>query len=270
MRRERIWIMAAVAIALAVGVVTLAKDVNVMFVGEEGQVVDLADLRDGESRVFGEGERQMTATRDGDEVRITREARGEEGELSITCDIARDTCQVITSEDGEEVAIRIEKSRECEHGVDDCDLHDVGILALGKGGSSHNVFVKRICEGDDCDAENNIEILTDAHAGADGDLLWVGEDGGIGHRVVVRKVCAADECDEDDAVEIITTGVQDGHGLLMIGEGGDKVRLGCPEGDASIWVDSAEADETFLCPKHSVPMEKTIDAKQHRIVIERN
>jgi len=256
MRRERNWIMAVVAIALAVGAVTLAKDVNVMFVGEEGQVVDLADLRDGETRLFGEGDRQMTAERDGDEVRITREARGEARELSINCDIARDTCQVITSEDGQEVAIRIEKSRECDNGVGDCDFHDVDILALGEGSGAHNVFVKRICEGDDCDAAKNIEILTDVHARADGDLLWVEEDGGVGHRIVVKKVCAGDDCD--------------GHGLLMLGEGGGKVRLGCPEGDASVWVDSAEAEETFLCPKHSVPMEKKSGAKQRHIVIEHN
>jgi hypothetical protein len=234
MRRERIWIMAVVAIALAVGAATVAEDVSVMFVGEEGEVVDLAELRDGETRVFGRGERQMTAARDGDEVRITREARGEASELSITCDIARDSCQVITSEDGQEVAVRIEKSRECEKGIGDCDLHDVDILALGDVGSGHQVFVKQICAGDDCD--------------------------------------------DEETVEIITTGVHDGHGLLMLGEGGshgihvasDKVRLGCPEGDASIWVDKEEAGETFLCPKHSVPMEKKIDAKQRRIVIERD
>ena len=270
MRRERIWIMAVVAIVLAVGAVTLAKDVNVMFVGEEGQVVDLADLRDGETRLFGEGDRQMTAERDGDEVRITREARGEARELSINCDIARDTCQVITSGDGQEVAVRIEKSHECDNGVGDCDLHDVDILALGEGHSAHNVFVKRICEGADCDAAKNIEILADVHARADGDLLWVEEDGGVGHRIVVKKVCAGDECDEDDAVEIITTGAHDGHGLLMLGEGSGKVRLGCPEGDASIWVDRAEAEDTFLCPKHSVPMEKKSGASPRHIVIERD
>jgi hypothetical protein len=36
----------------------------------------------------------------------------------------------------------------------------------------------------------------------------------------------------------------------------DGATLACPEGDATIHVKKEEANDVFLCPKHSVPMEK--------------
>jgi hypothetical protein len=36
----------------------------------------------------------------------------------------------------------------------------------------------------------------------------------------------------------------------------DKVSLRCPEGDTTMRVDKSEAEDVFLCPKHSVPLEQ--------------
>ena len=35
----------------------------------------------------------------------------------------------------------------------------------------------------------------------------------------------------------------------------DTVALSCPEGDTSMHVSKEEADDVFLCPKHSLPLE---------------
>ena len=36
----------------------------------------------------------------------------------------------------------------------------------------------------------------------------------------------------------------------------DKITLRCPEGDTTMRVEKTEAEDVFLCPKHSVPLEK--------------
>ena len=53
----------------------------------------------------------------------------------------------------------------------------------------------------------------------------------------------------------------------MVGDG-EEVVLRCPEGDTTMRVDLDEADETYLCPKHSLPLEKLATAgKPHRVKI---
>ena len=74
-------------------------------------------------------------------------------------------------------------------------------------------------------------------------MVFVGEDGGHPHVMHL-----------------------DGHANVLRFDDG-KVVLTCPEGDAKIHVEQEEAEDTFLCPKHSVPMEK-VEAAVHKIVIE--
>ena len=151
--------------------------------------------------------------------------------LTIQCSVDQDSCQVMTIGDDGKVAVMIEKTRHCDAGVGDCELHDIDVVAIGDHGAHQNVFVKKICDGDDCGDSKMIEIV--AGGGHGQSFSWVGADA---------------------------------HALHL---DSGRVHLGCPEGDASLWVDREEAGDTFLCPKHSVPLEKqTGPAGHHRILLE--
>jgi hypothetical protein len=65
-------------------------------------------------------------------------------------------------------------------------------------------------------------------------------------------------------MEIVADFDSPGHGDVMIFHADPldgKTVLRCPEGDATVRVDEEEADDTFLCPKHSVPMEQVAAKK---------
>lgn len=211
----------------------LDADRGMMFLAEDGETFDLADLQDGETRTFGEGDKRITVTRNGEIVTIDREAEGEERRLEIVCDVDRDTCQVMTLEgDPERVMLVVKKTRTCEEGEGDCEaMVDVHLDQLDLGEGPHKILRKMI----HCNDEGECEEIDDL----------------AGHGAV--KVYA----DLDGSA----------HGDVMImraGEAaGDKVVLRCPEGDSTITVDKEEADDVFLCPKHSVPMEKS----PHNVVI---
>jgi hypothetical protein len=49
--------------------------------------------------------------------------------------------------------------------------------------------------------------------------------------------------------------------MIFMGDG--KVTLRCPEGDTRMDVEQDEAEEVFLCPKHSQPLEKL---EMHRML----
>lgn len=193
---------------------------DAMFFGEGGETFDLSDLRDGETRTFGEGAKQITVDRLGDVVTIVREESGDEGKLEILCDAGKDTCQVITFEkDPEKVMIMIKKTRHC--------INDVG----------------------DCDGMN---LTIDSIAGA-------------GHAIIKTVKCNdAGECEHFEnviggpaSVEIHEFKGGPHHNMMFISDGhADEVLLSCPEGDSRIHVGLEEAEDTFLCPKHSVPMVK--------------
>lgn len=247
---RRFWIPALVACCLAWGVTAIADDVNVFF-SDEGTVFDLAELRDGETRVFGTGERRLTAVRDGDEVQLSRGAYGDKQELEFTCNLGTDGCQVIVGDDDAKVLLEVERELECVNGIGDCDVSNLDVLALAGGAhaGSSKVIVKKIhdCKGEDDCRHEEIKIVHDASAAGD-DLHWFGSSVGEGEVVVVDSIGT-------------------GPHIMHLGRD-DKALLRCPEGDASLHVEKDEVGQTFLCPKHSVPMEK-VAAKFHRkIVIE--
>lgn len=217
---------------------------NVMFIGEDGDAFDLSDLADGETRVFGTGEKQVTVTRDGDEATIVREASGDESGMEITCQLDRDTCKIMTDDgDPEKIVIMIQKTRECVDGEGDC-IHDIDLMDVGVFGDDvHTIMIRKTVE---CDDEGNCTE----------DVSHMGHPHAEGHAVI----------------EMITDGEHGGE-VVVIGEGGnwvgdhamgnmifiskdDKVTLRCPEGDTTMRVEKTEADDVFLCPKHSVPLEK--------------
>jgi len=206
--------------------VELAGPHTMMF-HEGGETFDLSDLRDGETREFGQGDKQITVTREGDDVLIVREQAGDESALELKCHVADDTCQVVTFEDDpEKVMIVVAKTRTC------------------------------VTEDGDGECEANIDVM----------LSDIGAMGAGGHHAIVRKIKCDDDGDCEEFEDIIkgemsvTADFATGHaGNIMVLAGpphmDGKVMLACPEGDSTVHVDKEEAEDTFLCPKHNVPME---------------
>jgi hypothetical protein len=208
----------------------IRTDHHAMFIGEgDGENFDLEDLADGETQTFGEGEKQVTVSRLGDVVTIDRAARGEAQKLELKCNVATDSCQVITFEDNpEKVMIVVKKERTCIDGVGDCTATvDVMLDSMNLPHGAHAMIQKV-----ECDDKGNCETFEDVQ--------------GMGN------------------VKVITDFDGPGHGNVMVfhADSADgKTLLRCPEGDATVRVDEQEADDTFLCPKHSVPMEQ-VSAKK--------
>ena len=193
-----------------------------MFFGDNGESFDLAELADGETRTFGEGEKQVTVTRVGSVVTIARDESAEKSKLEIQCDTGRDTCKVITFEDDpEKVMIMVKKTRECVNDVGDCHNVDVTLDQIGEG--SHAIIRTVKCD-DAGDCRHTEKVVGGS------ELIAIHEIEGGPHRKMM--IVHSDEMDSD------------------------SVLLRCPEGDSRIHVDQEEAEDTFLCPKHSVPMVK--------------
>ena len=201
--------------------------------GVDGEEFDLAELQDGETRSFGTGENQITATRDGDVVTLSRPASDEHSELQITCQVGADTCKVITSDESDRAMIMIEKRRECESGAADCEAIADDMVFAESAGDHHGgqVVLKKIIE---CTDEDNCE-----------ELEWHGAHG-AGHEV---RVIAGDEG------ENVFVHALPGR-LHWVEETSDKTLLSCPEGDTTMRVDKDETEMGYLCPKHSVPLKE--------------
>lgn len=89
MKRSWIW-------CLAVAVICLSAPAAVPCSGHESdapQEFNVADLADGETRTFGQGDHAITATRKGEEVTLT--LPGKKGEKTIRCTVGKDSCSVM-------------------------------------------------------------------------------------------------------------------------------------------------------------------------------
>jgi hypothetical protein len=223
----------ALGLLLATGVAQAGSDVFVskgdaLFFGEgDGEVFDLAELLDGETRIFGEGEHQISATRAGDEITITRPNRDGK-EIKITCNVEQDSCQVLTNTDGDHVGMMIRKTGTCAGSG--CRHEDVDVVVSGEHARGHAFFVTEHadCEGEDCaTVEVRVDEIVSPHGHAEVIVETVGEGG--------------------------TWVGSEGHTVQLKSHG---ATLRCPEGDTTMIVDAEEVDDTFLCPKHSVPLEK--------------
>lgn len=228
-------------------------DGHAVFFSDDGaNEFDLSELADGETRIIGSGAKQVTVSRDGDEVEIFRPAGNDQSELSVTCRISSDNCKIMTfDDDPEQVMIMIEKTRECVNGVGDCEDVVLDLQAFGDG-TSHVMIRKTI----ECDDEGDCTELEDVSRGgihAEGDVLVESLDGerGEGDMVFIRR--AGD------------------NGFNFRFGDGKSVALRCPEGDTTMVVDKDEADDVFLCPKHSLPLEKSAErANIRRVEIKRD
>lgn len=197
---------------------------NMFFGEDDGEVLDVSELRDGETRIVGIGAKQVTVFRSGDAVTISRPANGDDKALEVACSVGQDTCQIITFDDEpDKVMIMVQKTRSCVNGAGDCDFARMGHFDhLGADGNQR-MMIKRIECGDHGDCSELHEVLGNRSMTVDLDI-----DGEGPHAIFMQK---------------------------GFGSHGQNV-LSCPEGDATMHVTAEEADDVFLCPKHSVPMEK--------------
>lgn len=218
-------------------VIHIAGAGHMMINADDAETFDVSELVDGESRTFGEGERQITVTRSGDEVTISHP--GDSGANSVVCQLSTDSCQILSVDgDDQQHMIMIRKTAECEGGEGDCldIMTQIGAVT----GGEHNVMVMTVDCDDDEDCVHSIHPDVDGH---------------FGHHAVV-EIHEGGDTMVDVMKHVIVAGDGEGAGQFVYITGGDELTLRCPEGDATITVDKDEADETFLCPKHSVPLEK--------------
>ncbi len=98
--RKTITAVLALAASIAPATVTAAgENVFVRTGGGDIETVRLDELADGETRTFGEGEHEVTATREGDRItiRLQRDAAGVAETLD--CTVGDDSCRVFVSDD---------------------------------------------------------------------------------------------------------------------------------------------------------------------------
>ncbi len=155
-----------------------------------GNTVDLSELRDGETRIFGSGEKELVATRNGDSVTLEGAATADHSAISVDCRLGSDSCRVTTFDGNDRIMIQIEKERVCENGVGDCD--DGVMVMAGRPGNipegAHVIIKKVKCEGDDCEefewvsdgADGDIEAILELH----GENVFIPEGAGE-HEVMV-------------------------------------------------------------------------------------
>jgi hypothetical protein len=235
MKRARLYAIAAAAgialIAWGLGSAAEMSWVSTDVIDlDEKDAFDLSDLADGEERTFGSGDKRITVARKGNQIIITH---GGEKQIKTVCTVDRDECKILTF---------------------DGDPERIGLIIKKVGG---------LGDGEDCD--HDLATL-DLHDG-DGKIMvvkTVGCGGGEGPHSVIR--IDGDEAISSGFVKSFVLGGE-GHRLILGTEGGG-VMLRCPEGDTTMHVEEEDADQVFLCPMHSVPLEK-VEGKHriHKIMI---
>jgi hypothetical protein len=218
---------------------------DMLFIEDDAEVFNLADLADGETRVFGEGDRQVTVSRNGDVATISRPATDDDRKLDIECHLDSDVCEVTTFDgDSRRVMIMIQKTRECIDGEGDCD-HAASALAFGEASGQITLHKTIACKEHDDDCEATIQHLS------------LGE--GPGHATIVIER----DGDAGAMTQDVFLMAEPGSGEVMIIKD-DKATLRCPEGDVTMRVEREEKQDVFLCPKHSVPLEPVKAEKRVR------
>jgi hypothetical protein len=242
MKRFFTWKITISAVLVLFAATALMAGGNHFLRSGEGEKVslDLNDLYDGETRVFGEGDHQLTATRKGDVVSLHRAAGSEKQALDFECQLDTDVCTILTGEDSDRTMVMVRRVAECADG-EDCKQIEHNISLLGDAGAGMARQVMVMSAGG-CAGEEECARVHEMHEGA----VWVSADGD--HNVLP---------------------IGDGANVFTILKGGHKFMLTCPEGDTTMRVDKDEAEDTFLCPRHSVPLEKLSRPEGlHEIILE--
>jgi hypothetical protein len=118
-----VFVLVGGAAALAGGGTWVSKDDDHLhnihgdfaFFPDGATELNVADLADGETRIVGEGAKQVTVSREGDAITIRRSNPAEDADIiDIVCQAGKDTCKILTiDEDPEQVVVVIQKIRTC-------------------------------------------------------------------------------------------------------------------------------------------------------------
>jgi hypothetical protein len=233
--------LALVVLGAAVALAAAADKIQVRHPKGE----DLTQMKDGETRTFGEGKALITAARHGDNIEITLPGQDGEAAHTLTCKAGDEHCFVMANDD-------------LGHGT-------VMVMRSAGGGAAENESFSWSSDpgdgatwtasaGDGKTGEHQIQIVAEAD----------GEPGEV-------KVITVNGVDgEPGEMKVITLDGGDAEGFKMLSEsaGGPHViriemkgtTLRCPEGDATLHVDDGD-DAVYLCPKHNVAMEKIDPSK---------
>lgn len=143
--------------------------------------------------------------------------------------------QIVASRDGDDILLTLRKEGEEEHSFTCVANKDECLIITPKDGSDKStvlVIKKRAHGAGGEEMDIDMMVLGDHHAMARGKALFIGGDGAN----VLR--------------------LHTGHKGMKVRIEESGVVLRCPEGDTTMRVEEDEADKTFFCPKHNVPLEK--------------
>jgi len=245
MTRRYGWMLAIVVLGAAIALAAAADKIQTHHPKGE----DLAQMKDGETRTFGEGKAQVTATRRGDDIEITLPGDDGKKTRTLTCKAGDQHCFVMAHDDlGHGTVMVMRTAGEGAEGSEAFSWTSAG----GEGKTM--VFHP---EG----GEQEIQIIAEAD----------GEPGEV-------KVITVNGVDgEPGEMKVITMDAADAEGFKMLHEsaGGPHVirievkgsMLRCPEGDATMHVDDGD-EAVYLCPKHNVALEKSDATKMFERRIE--
>ena len=105
------WSLITAFFIAAISLALLAAAPGAGKASDSPQKFNLADLADGESRTFGEGDHAITATRHGDDVTITYKGEDKAGVHTLHCAVGRDNCYATTfSGDGKATMVMLSKT----------------------------------------------------------------------------------------------------------------------------------------------------------------
>lgn len=192
------------------------------------QKFNLADLANGETRTFGEGDHAITATRRGDDIEVTFTADdGKSRNQTLHCTVGKDSCYA---------------------------------YAVSEGGEGHVVVLSKTgaSAGKDGEKELTKVVLADGTPDARQLMVFAADDED-GSQVVIKG--------DGEGMTWITTDVETaevaGGGtaahpgmkvIKVVAEGGSVLR--CPEGDATLTLKKGEEKTgPYFCPRHNLKME---------------
>jgi hypothetical protein len=101
MRQKLGWTLGALLLLALPLAVTAGHDNHFVSTGDADlEKFDLSELADGETRIFGEGEDRVTATRNGDRITLELPERDGDKPRMIDCTVGKGSCYVMTMGEG--------------------------------------------------------------------------------------------------------------------------------------------------------------------------
>ena len=236
------WSLLCTLFIATIGIVLLAVAPAAGKTGDAPEKFNLADLANGESRTFGQGDYAITATRHGDEVTFTLQRDGTSGgKKTFACTVGKDHCYVMTrGEDGKGQVVVLSKS---DAGKDGKKTVTTRVVASGDSAGEKKIMVFTPDDGEEDVIINELEpgmkwVTSQVDVDDDSGEVFIHSDG-EGMAVVTTDIS-----ETEPGVKVIR----------IVAEGGTVLR--CPEGDATLTLKKGEEKTgPYFCPKHNLKME---------------